>query len=102
MSEAIAASAGQRRDFVVVSIVFLPSVLPTILRGFEIPEPRQLVTAGIIVFAYGTAAAAGSYGFSRLAGRIPAGRLILDGSVVSVVLARSLRYTGDSESRAKP
>lgn len=77
MSEVIASSAGKRRDFVVVSIVFLPSVLPTIFRDFEIPEPRQLVTAGIIVFAYGTSAAAGSYGFSRLAGRIPARRLIL-------------------------
>ena len=62
-------------------IVFLPSVLPTILRGFEIPEPRQLVTAGIIVFAYGTAAAAGSYGFSQLAGRIPTRRLILAASL---------------------
>jgi len=58
-------------------IIFLPSVLPTILRGFEVPEPQRLVTAGTIVFAYGMAAAAGSYGFSRLAGRISAARLVL-------------------------
>jgi len=58
-------------------IIFLPSVLPTILRGFEVPEPRGLVTAGTIVFAYGIAAVAGSFGFSRLAGRIPAARLVL-------------------------
>jgi MFS family permease len=58
-------------------IVFLPSILPAILRGFEIPEPQRLVTAGVIVFAYGLASAAGSYGWSRLAGRYPASRLIL-------------------------
>ncbi len=57
-------------------IVFLPSVLPTILRDFDVPEPQQLVMAGTIVFAYGLSAAAGSYGFSRLAGRIPPHHLI--------------------------
>lgn len=71
-------------------IIFLPSVLPTILRGFEVPEPRGLVTAGTIVFAYGIAAVAGSYGFSRLAGRIPAARLVLatalGASICQVVL----------------
>jgi DHA1 family multidrug resistance protein-like MFS transporter len=74
-------------------IVFLPSVLPTILRGFEIPEPRQLVTAGLIVFAYGTAAAAGSYGLSRLAGRIPTGRLILAASL-GAALCQVFLYLG--------
>jgi MFS family permease len=58
-------------------IIFLPSVLPTILRGFEVPESQGLVTAGYIVFAYGIAAVAGSYGFSRLAGRFSAARLVL-------------------------
>jgi len=58
-------------------IIFLPSVLPTILRGFEVPESHGLVTAGTIVFAYGIAAVAGSYGFSRLAGRVAAARLVL-------------------------
>ena len=71
-------------------IIFLPSVLPTILRGFGVPEPRGLVTAGTIVFAYGIAAVAGSYGFSRLAGRIPAARLVLatalGASICQVVL----------------
>jgi MFS family permease len=58
-------------------IVFLPSILPAILRDFGTPEPQRLVTAGLIVFAYGLASAAGSYGWSRLAGRYPTGRLIL-------------------------
>jgi MFS family permease len=35
------------------------------------------VTAGLIVFAYGASAAAGSYGFSRLAGRVPTQYLVL-------------------------
>jgi MFS family permease len=60
-----------------IQIVFLPSVLPTLLRAFEIPEATQLVTAGSMVFAYGASAAAGSYSLARLAGRIPGHRLLL-------------------------
>ena len=60
-----------------VQIVFLPSVLPTILRNFNVPEPQQLVAAGTIVFAYGASAAAGSYGLSWLAGRLSPQRLVL-------------------------
>jgi MFS family permease len=58
-------------------IVFLPSILPAILREFGIPESQRLLYAGVIVFAYGVASAAGSYGFSRLASRVPVGRLVL-------------------------
>jgi predicted MFS family arabinose efflux permease len=58
-------------------IIFLPSVLPTILRGFGVPEPHRLATAGTIVFAYGLSAAAGAIGFSRLAGRVAPHRLVL-------------------------
>jgi MFS transporter, DHA1 family, multidrug resistance protein len=58
-------------------IVFLPSILPAILREFGVPETQRLLSAGVIVFAYGLASAAGSYGFSRLASRVPAGRLVL-------------------------
>jgi MFS family permease len=58
-------------------LVFLPSILPAILRDFGVPEPRRLVWAGAIVFAYGVASAAGSFGFSRMAGRVPASRLVL-------------------------
>jgi len=60
-----------------VHIVFLPSILPELLRGFQVPEAQRLPTAGVIVFAYGVSAAAGSYGFSRLAGRVAARRLLL-------------------------
>ncbi len=64
-----------------VQIVFLPSVLPTILRDFDVPEPQRLVTAGTIVFAYGASAAAGSYVVSWLAGRFPAQRLVLSAAL---------------------
>jgi len=60
-----------------VHIMFLPSILPTILRGFAVPEAQRLVAAGTIVFAYGLSAAAGSYGFGLLAGRISPHRLVL-------------------------
>jgi predicted MFS family arabinose efflux permease len=60
-----------------IQIVFLPSILPTILQGFGIVESARVTTAGLMVFAYGVSAAAGSYGFSRLAVRIPAPQLML-------------------------
>ena len=74
-------------------IIFLPSVLPTILRGFDVPEPQGLVTAGTIVFAYGIAAVAGSYGFSRLAGRVPAARLVL-ATALGASICQILLYFG--------
>lgn len=60
-----------------VQIVFLPSILPTILQGFGVPESARVTMAGGIVFAYGASAVAGSYGLSRLAARIPTRRLLL-------------------------
>jgi MFS family permease len=60
-----------------MQIVFLPSILPTILQGFGVPEATRVATAGGIVFAYGASAAAGSYGISRLTARFPAPRLLL-------------------------
>ncbi len=77
-------------------IIFLPSVLPTILRGFEVPEPQKLVTAGTIVFAYGIAAVAGSYGFSRLAGRIPPARLILATALGASICQLLLYFATDT------
>ncbi|HWT82670.1 MAG TPA: MFS transporter, partial [Candidatus Methylomirabilis sp.] len=35
-----------------IHIVFLPSILPTIVQDFHVPGSEQLVTAGLIVFAY--------------------------------------------------
>jgi len=60
-----------------IHIVFLPSILPLVLRDFNVPEGDQLVMAGLVVFAYGLSAAAGSYGFSRLTDRFPTRRLVL-------------------------
>jgi len=60
-----------------VQIVFLPAILPSILQRFGVAEAARVATAGVIVFAYGAAAAAGAYGFSRLAARIPAPHLML-------------------------
>jgi len=60
-----------------VQIVFLPSILPAILREFGVAEPVRVTMAGGIVFAYGASAVAGSYGLGRLAARFPARRLLL-------------------------
>ncbi len=73
-----------------VHIVFLPSILPSILHDFNVPEGERLVMAGIVVFAYGISAAAGSYGISRLTNRFPVRRLVLvcalGASVLQVIL----------------
>jgi MFS family permease len=69
-----------------MQIVFLPSVLPTILRDFHIPDSERLVMAGTIVFAYGASAAAGSYGLTWLSGRIPPERLVLASALGASVL----------------
>lgn len=69
-----------------VQIVFLPSILPTILRGFEVPEGQRLVTAGTIVFAYGASAAAGSYLVSWLADRILPERLVIACAIGASIL----------------
>ncbi len=74
-------------------IIFLPSVLPTILRGFAIPESRGLVTAGSIVFGYGIASVAGSYGFSRLAGRFSVARLVV-ATALGASICQVLLYFG--------
>jgi DHA1 family multidrug resistance protein-like MFS transporter len=76
-----------------VQIIFLPSILPVILQGFRLLESEQLVMAGLIVFAYGITAAAGSYGFSCLAGRVPAERLIL-GAALGASLFQVLLILG--------
>lgn len=74
-------------------LAFLPSILPAILRDFAVAEGRRVPMAGLIVFAYGISAAAGSYGFSRLAERIPARRLILGGAL-GAAFAQVLLYLG--------
>lgn len=60
-----------------MQIVFLPSILPTVLQGFGVAESARVTTAGLIVFAYGASAAAGSYGTGRLAARIRVPHLML-------------------------
>ena len=60
-----------------VQIVFLPAILPSILQRFAVAEAARVATAGVVVFASGVAAAAGAYGFSRLAARISVPRLML-------------------------
>jgi len=77
-----------------IQIVFLPSVLPALLRTFAIPDAAQLLTAGLIVFAYGGAAAAGSYSLARLAGRIPGHRLLLAAALGASLLQVALILGG--------
>jgi DHA1 family multidrug resistance protein-like MFS transporter len=74
-------------------LAFLPSILPAILRDLAVGESSRVPMAGLIVFAYGISAAAGSYGFSRLAEHIPARQLILGGAL-GAAFAQVLLYCG--------
>ena len=60
-----------------VQLMFLPSVLPNIFRGFHIEEAIALQWSGFVVMLYTSTAMAGTYFLSRLVGRIRIHRLII-------------------------
>lgn len=60
-----------------IQIVFLPSVLPEILKGMDMTGERALKAAGLIVLTYGLASVAGSYGLPRISSQTGSFKLIL-------------------------
>ncbi|RPJ08025.1 MAG: MFS transporter, partial [Deltaproteobacteria bacterium] len=86
-----------------VHLAFLPSILPNILKGFQLMEDRALKSAGFIIMSYTGAAIVGNLLFSRLASKIGPRKviqitclvascflvvLILSGGVLSFTLIR--------------
>jgi len=69
-----------------VHIVFLPSVLPQILKGMQVVGEEALKAAGLVVMAYGLASVAGSYGLSRASSRIGSLQLILSAGFAASLL----------------
>jgi DHA1 family multidrug resistance protein-like MFS transporter len=53
-----------------VHLAFLPSILPSILKGFQLAGDRALRSAGFIIMSYTASAIAGNILFSRLASKI--------------------------------
>jgi len=60
-----------------LQIVFLPSVLPTILPTLGVGSEEAIRVAGLIVFAYGLSSAIGSFALARLAARVGRRRVVI-------------------------
>jgi len=60
-----------------VQLMFLPSVLPNVFKGFHIEQAIALQWAGFVVMFYTATAMAGTYFLSRLVTRIRVDRLII-------------------------
>lgn len=72
-----------------IQLVFLPSVLPQVIAGFGIAQERAVVTAGLVVTAYGAAAAVGAASL-RWIGQLPHRRAVLAAGVASALLQGAL------------
>jgi DHA1 family multidrug resistance protein-like MFS transporter len=59
-----------------IHLMFLPSVLPQILEGFELTEQAAITTAGTLMMAYTATAIVGNYLLVSLASRLGVNRLI--------------------------
>lgn len=77
-----------------LQLVFLPSVLPEILRDLGVAEAGAVRVAGGVVFAYGLAAAVGAVLVSRGAGRFGRRRTVLVAGSLASCLQVSLWLPG--------
>jgi hypothetical protein len=59
-----------------IHLMFLPSILPPILEGFQLTEQAAITTAGTIMMAYTATAIIGNYLLISLASRLGLARLI--------------------------
>jgi len=69
-----------------VQLMFLPSVLPNVFRGFHMEESMALRSAGLLVMSYTATAMAGTFLLCRLASRVTIHRLIITVAIVGTTL----------------
>lgn len=69
-----------------VQLMFLPSVLPNVFRGFHMVESMAVKSAGVIVMLYTATAMAGTFLLCRLAARITSHRLIITVGILGTAL----------------
>jgi MFS family permease len=74
-----------------IHLMFLPSVLPHILEGFQLTEQAAITTAGTIMMAYMATAIVGNYLLVSLASRFGVARLITI-ACLSAAALQSLLY----------
>jgi MFS transporter, DHA1 family, multidrug resistance protein len=79
-----------------IHITFLPSILPTILKGFQLAEDTALRSAGFIIMLYTATAILGNHLLSRTASKfgllraITTACLIAAGFQIALILSRDL------------
>ena len=69
-----------------VQLMFLPSVLPNVFRGFQMDESLAIKSAGLVVMLYTATAIAGTFLLCRLAARVASHRLIITVGILGTVL----------------
>lgn len=67
-----------------VQLMFLPSVLPNVFKGFNMEQTAALQWAGLVVMFYTTTAMLGTHFLCRLAARIRPARLIISAAVLGI------------------
>jgi len=76
-----------------VQLMFLPSVLPNVFRGFQMEESMAVKAAGLVVMLYTASAMAGTFLLCRLAAKVRGHRLIIYAGILGTVLQFLLALT---------
>jgi DHA1 family multidrug resistance protein-like MFS transporter len=76
-----------------IHLMFLPSILPHILEGFQVEEPAAITTAGTIMMAYMATAIVGNYVLVSLASRWGLARLITIACLSAAALQALLYFS---------
>jgi len=69
-----------------VQLMFLPSVLPNVFRGFHMAEDTALRSAGLVVMLYTATAMAGTFLLCRLAARVGSHRVVIAAGFLGIFL----------------
>jgi len=76
-----------------IHLMFLPSVLPHILEGFQLTEQAAITTAGTIMMVYTATALLGNYLMVSLASRVGIARLLAVACLSAAVLQAVLYFS---------
>nr|WP_231715814.1 MFS transporter [Desulfosarcina widdelii] len=69
-----------------VQLMFLPSVLPNVFRGFHMNESMAIKSAGLVVMLYTATAITGTFLLCRLAARVKIHRLIIKVGILGTIM----------------
>jgi DHA1 family multidrug resistance protein-like MFS transporter len=81
-----------------IQLMFLPSVLPHILEGFQLTDQAAITTAGTIMMLYMATAIAGNYLLVNLSYRLGTARIVIIAGLSAAVLQGLLYVSGGAYS----